>query len=182
MSTSPTEPRRARSEAKGGRAFAGAAPILRPARTPQHMNVVRILFREYERWLGVDLCFQGFEEELKTLPGAYAPPGGELLLAWVGDQAAGIVGVRPLDSGTCEMKRLYARPQFRGHGVGTLLAEGIMAWSREAGYAAMRLDTLPERMPAASHLYARLGFRPIPAYYYNPLAGAAYLEASLADS
>ena len=102
----------------------------------------------------VDLCFQGFERELAELPGAYAPPEGRLLIARVGGDVVGCVGLRPLEPGICEMKRLWVEPGFGGRGIGRALAESIVAAAREIGYERMRLDTLPERMPAAQHLYA----------------------------
>jgi ribosomal protein S18 acetylase RimI-like enzyme len=143
------------------------------------MAKVRRLFRAYAEWLEVDLCFQDFERELAQLPGAYAPPSGRLLIARVGDELAGCVGLRPLEPGVCEMKRLWVEPGFAGRGIGRALAEGIVAAARQIGYRRMRLDTIPARMPAAQHLYASLGFREIPAYYDNPLAGVVMLELEL---
>ncbi|WP_431854204.1 GNAT family N-acetyltransferase [Azospirillum sp.] len=146
-----------------------------PAGGPEDIGHVRALFREYARELNVSLCFQGFEEELAELPGKYAPPDGALLLARVGGEVAGVVGLRPLGDGVCEMKRMYVRPPFRGTGAGRLLAERIVAIGREAGYHSMRLDTLG-KLTAARALYERLGFREIPAYYHNPLDGVLYYE------
>jgi putative acetyltransferase len=149
------------------------------ARTPEDLAQVRRLFRTYADWLGVDLCFQGFERELAELPGAYAPPAGRLLLARVGSDAVGCVGLRPLEPGVCEMKRLWVEPGLAGRGIGRALAERIVAAARQIGYRRMRLDTIPARMPAAQHLYASLGFREIPAYYHNPLPGVVMLELEL---
>ena len=140
---------------------------------------VRRLFRAYADWLAVDLCFQGFERELAELPGAYAPPAGRLLVARVGGEVAGCVGLRPLEPGVCEMKRLWVEPGFAGHGIGRALAEAIVEAARTIGYERMRLDTIPERMPAAQRLYASLGFQEIPPYYDNPLAGVVMLELTL---
>ena len=140
---------------------------------------VRRLFRAYADWLAVDLCFQGFERELADLPGAYAPPGGRLLVARVGGEVAGCVGLRPLEPGVCEMKRLWVEPGFAGHGIGRALAEAIVEAARTIGYERMRLDTIPGRMPAAQRLYASLGFQEIPPYYDNPLAGVVMLELAL---
>ena len=149
------------------------------ARTPEDIADVRRLFRTYADWLEVDFCFQGFERELAELPGCYAPPAGRLLIARVGGEVVGCVGLRPLETSVCEMKRLWVEPGFAGYGVGRALAEAIVAAARQIGYRRMRLDTIPARMPAAQHLYAALGFRQIPAYYDNPLAGVVMLELEL---
>ncbi len=146
---------------------------------PGDLDAVRRLFRAYADWLGVDLCFQGFERELADLPGAYAAPDGRLLVAKVGGDVVGCVALRPLGPGFCEMKRLYVVPGFAGAGIGRALAARIVEEARAIGYAKMRLDTLPARMPAAQHLYESLGFRPIPAYYHNPLDGVVMLELAL---
>lgn len=143
------------------------------------MAAVADLFREYEVSLGVSLCFQGFAEELAGLPGKYAPPKGELLLARVGGAVAGCVALRPLDEdGACEMKRLYVRPAFRGTGAGRRLAGAIVAAAVERGYRVMRLDTL-EKLGAAVALYEAMGFRRIGAYCVNPLDGVLYMEKTL---
>src|SRR2546426_4834914 len=118
------------------------------ALTPGHVAEARALFREYERSLGVDLCFQGFEQELAGLPGAYAPPRGRLLLSLDGAAPAGCVALRPLADAVCEMKRLYVRPAFRGRRAGRQLAEAVIAEARAIGYARMRLDTLPSMKEA----------------------------------
>ncbi len=149
------------------------------ARTAADLDQVRWLFRAYADWLEVDLCFQGFEQELATLPGRYAPPAGRLLLAKVGKEAIGCVGLRPLEPGICEMKRLWVEPGFGGHGLGRALAERIIDDACAVGYARMRLDTFPARMQAAQHLYRSLGFREIPPYYDNPFEGVVMLELRL---
>ena len=138
----------------------------------------RSLFREYETSLGVDLCFQGFEQELAGLPGAYAPPSGRLLLAVDDGRPAGCVALRPLGADGCEMKRLYVRPEFRGRRVGRLLAERVIAEARAIGYPRMRLDTLPS-MKEAIPLYRSLGFAEIGPYYANPVPGALFMERAL---
>lgn len=149
---------------------------------PDELAAVRALFTEYAGSLGVDLCFQSFDEELADLPGAYGAPRGALALAWVGGAVAGCCALRPLDNtdyaNACEMKRLYVRPAFRGTGVGRLLAEGIVDQGRLLGYDCILLDTLSD-MEAARALYEDLGFEEIPPYYYNPIAGAHYLKADL---
>jgi putative acetyltransferase len=148
-----------------------------PARD-ETIGVARELFREYAASLGFDLEFQGFSKELATLPGSYAPPLGQLLLAWEREEAAGCVALRPIDPAICEMKRLYVRPAYRGRGLGRRLAERIVREARDAGYGTMRLDTLPA-MAGARALYHTLGFRPIPPYRPNPIEGAVFLELTL---
>ena len=148
------------------------------ARSDDEVREARRLFLEYAAGVGVDLCFQDFERELAELPGEYARPSGRLLLALEDGDPAGCVGVRRLDERICEMKRLYVRPAFRASGLGRALAEAVIAEARAAGYARMRLDTLPS-MAEAHALYRSLGFTPIPPYYANPIPGAAYLELGL---
>jgi GNAT superfamily N-acetyltransferase len=153
--------------------------VLCEAVTKADIDAVRELFAEYERWLGVDLCFQGFAEELRSLPGRYAPPRGRLLLARDADGAvAGGVGMWPLDGDTCEMKRLFVRPSWRGRGLGRTLAEAIVETAVDVGYARMRLDTL-ERLTEALMLYRSMGFREIKPYYNNPLECVIYMESEL---
>ncbi|HVZ46772.1 MAG TPA: GNAT family N-acetyltransferase [Ramlibacter sp.] len=143
---------------------------------------MRDIFREYAQGLGIDLCFQNFEQELATLPGEYAAPRGALLLAWVDGEVAGCVALRPLDNAdypnAAEMKRLYVRKAFRGFGLGRQLAEAALDAARLAGYTSVLLDTLDD-MEAARALYAELGFEEVPPYYHNPIAGAHYLKADL---
>lgn len=144
------------------------------------MDVVRDLFQEYASSLGIDLSFQGFDAELLTLPGEYAPPRGHLLLAQVEGSIAGCCALRPLDStdypNACEMKRLYVRKAFRGFGLGRQLAEAMLAYARQGGYDCVLLDTL-DTMESARALYSELGFEEIPPYYHNPVPGSHYLKA-----
>ncbi|KAB0582463.1 GNAT family N-acetyltransferase [Ideonella dechloratans] len=146
------------------------------------LDQVRVIFTEYAQTLGVDLAFQDFEAELAALPGDYAPPHGQLLLAYVDGALAGCGAFRPLAdvdyANACEMKRLFVRRAFRRFGLGRLLAQALMDQATQAGYSAMLLDTLDD-MEAARGLYTSLGFEEIPPYYFNPLPGAHYLKAEL---
>ncbi len=147
----------------------------------QEIASVRDLFLEYADWLDLDLSFQDYEAELRDLPGKYAPPDGRLYLARSGTTAAGCVALRRFDARRCEMKRLYVRKAFRGSGLGRLLALRLIREAGRMGYAAMVLDTLRDRMPAALALYTTLGFRETGAYYHNPVADVVYLEKPLQD-
>ena len=151
---------------------------LRRASTPEDLALARTLFVEYAGTLGFDLSFQGFDREIETLPGSYAEPGGCILLAEAEGEAAGCVAVRPLEGDTCEMKRLYVRPEHRGRGAGRDLAAAVLREARARGYRRMRLDTVPG-MDAAIALYRDLGFREIEPYRPNPIPGAIYLECDL---
>jgi 2-haloalkanoic acid dehalogenase type II len=151
---------------------------LQEATSPLALAHVRALFHEYAAGLGIDLAFQGFGSEVASLPNAYAPPGGVLLLATYGVQVAGCAALRPFEGAICEMKRLYVRPAHRRHGIGRMLAAATLCAARQAGYARIRLDTLPS-MRAAIALYRSLGFHEIPPYRYNPVPGTLYLERSL---
>jgi GNAT superfamily N-acetyltransferase len=149
------------------------------AQSPELIEQARELFREYEAWIEVDLCFQSFEQELAALPGKYAPPDGRLLLAYQDGRLAGCVALRKIEDGVCEMKRLFVRPAFHGKGLGRKLIESILSEARDLGYQHMRLDTLPPRMNKAIALYRRLGFREIEPYYDNPVEGALFMELDL---
>ena len=149
------------------------------AHSTDHVESARALFKEYEAWLGINLCFQNFEKELAELPGEYVPPEGRLLLAIEDDRLAGCIALRKIGDGICEMKRLFLRAEFRGKGLGRKLVEAIISEAREIGYARMRLDTLPGKMDEAIALYRSLGFVEIEPYYQNPVSGAKFMELEL---
>lgn len=161
-----------------------SAPHIRLASGPQDLVFARSLFEEYAAWLDEDLCFQGFAEELATLPGAYAPPAGRLLLAGAAGDAFGCIALRPLpapgDAATsvAEVKRLYVQPRARGRGWGRRLASTVIAQARAIGYRELKLDTLA-RMTEACSLYRSLGFVECEAYYVNPLGSPVYMALEL---
>jgi putative acetyltransferase len=153
--------------------------MIEAAGNAQDLAVARELFLEYAESLGFSLCFQGFDQELATLPGRYAPPLGAILLAREPEGVAGCVAMRPLDEpGRCEMKRLFVRPAYRGRGLGRALARRVVFEARAAGHREMVLDTLDTMLPAIA-LYRSLGFVDCPPYGYNPLANAVYLSLAL---
>lgn len=155
---------------------------LRQAQTPTDIDAARALFVDYQADLGVDLCFQGFESELASLPGEYKRPSGALLIAFVDGMPAGCCALRPLVHSdhldACEMKRLFVRRAFRGFGLGRQLVEEIISLARLAGYTTMLLDTLSD-METARALYQEAGFYEVPPYYHNPIPGAHYLKVDL---
>jgi putative acetyltransferase len=161
---------------------AAAQITLLPVRSAQELSAVRELFQDYQADLGIDLCFQGFDQELRSLPGDYAEPDGGLFVALIDGQAAGCCAFRPLASSdhlnACEMKRLFVRPGFRGHGLGRQLVDAVVFGAQQAGYTTMLLDTLSD-MEAARALYQEIGFVETEPYYHNPLAGAHYLKLDL---
>ena len=149
------------------------------AESPAQVARARELFIEYAQSLGFSLCFQNFDQELAGLPGEYAPPQGRLILAEYEGHLAGCVALHKLESGVCEMKRLYLRPEFRGKGLGRAMAERIIVEARQIGYRRMRLDTVEPVMRDAVAVYRKLGFKEIAPYCANPIAGAMYLELEL---
>ena len=142
------------------------------------LEQVRQFFRNYAAWLGVDLSYQGFADEVANLPGAYGEADGRLFYATFDGQPAGCVGIRRFSEGVCEMKRLYVDPAFRGHGVGRKLALAAIKAAHELGYRRILLDTVPS-MRIAVKLYRELGFSEAPAYYPSPVEGAIFLTLDL---
>ncbi len=158
------------------------SPVLTIAHAimPADIAGARILFAEYIAGLGVDLSFQDVDAELADLPGKYAPPAGAILMAHgLAGQPVGCVALRPsAASGVCEIKRLYVRPEARGHDLGRRLAVEILRFAKEAGYKQVLLDTLAS-MRSAQTLYGSLGFQPTAAYYDNPVPGTIYMARDL---
>jgi ribosomal protein S18 acetylase RimI-like enzyme len=152
---------------------------IREATTSHDIASVLVLFKEYAATLPFDLEFQHFTEELATLPGQYAAPTGVLLLARENKEPLGCVAIRPIKYPEIgELKRLYVRPQHRGHHLGLHLCTFAIERARSAGYKRIRLDTLPD-MREARRLYKSLGFYKIPAYCFSPVQDAIFMELSL---
>ncbi len=149
------------------------------AETPEQIEKVRRLFRGYEAWLDIDLCFQDFERELADLPGKYARPTGRLFLIYQENHTAGCIALRKINVETCEMKRLYVREPFRGLGLGKMLIEKLIEEAQAISYKKMRLDTLPDKMPFAVKLYKSYGFYEISPYYDNPHRETLFMELDL---
>jgi ribosomal protein S18 acetylase RimI-like enzyme len=149
------------------------------ATTENHFSIIRHLFKEYETAIGIDLSFQQFDDELKTLPGKYAAPDGALFIAMINESPVGCVAFRPFEiPGIAELKRLFVRPEARGKNIGEALSVHAIEAAKNAGYSKIRLDTLPA-MQSAQKLYIKLGFKEIPPYRFNPVAGAKYFELEL---
>lgn len=145
---------------------------------------LRMLFVEYAEAFEHDTCFADFDRELAGLPAPYTPPLGNLWLATADAGVAGCVGLRPVTDASDgapagEIKRLYVRPAYRGHALGTRLIETAVAFAREAGHKRLVLDTLGGRMERAVGLYRGLGFVPHAAYYAGAPAGVAFYRLDL---
>jgi putative acetyltransferase len=150
------------------------------AETKEQIETARKLFREYEAWAGINLCFQSFDEEVANLPGKYAAARrGRLLLAFSDEKPAGCIALRKLEDGVCEMKRLFVKDEFRGQKIGIALIEKLIEEARKIGYARIRLDTYPPKMGKAVSLYEAYGFREIPPYYQNPYGDTLFMELVL---
>ncbi|MGI8466880.1 MAG: GNAT family N-acetyltransferase [Pyrinomonadaceae bacterium] len=150
-----------------------------PAETSEQIEQARMLFREYETWIDLNLCFQNFDGEVANLPGKYAAPDGRLLLAFSDGKLAGCAALRKLEDKICEMKRLFVRDEFQGLGIGKMLVEKIIEEACRAAYEKMRLDTFPPKMSKAVRLYESYGFREIPPYYHNPYDEVLFMEKDL---
>lgn len=158
-------------------------PTITPANLPADIPHIAALFTEYATWLaddhGISLEFQGFADEVANLPGKYAAPKGAVLLARIGDaDPCAVIAIRPFDAATCEIKRLYVRPDARGHALGKRLIVDILNTAKTIGYTRAILDTGPF-MQAAQNLYLGLGFTDIPKYYDNPFEGIRYMAMDL---
>ena len=153
-------------------------PVIRQAKGASDVGAVGAMIREYADAFGFAPCYDGLDKELADLPGVYGPPFGRLLIAEVDREPAGCVALRPLEGGACEMKRLFVRPGFRGHGLGRLCCLAILAEAEALGYRTLRLDTWCD-MTEAKRLYRALGFVSIPAYYPGAEDGVEFFERSL---
>jgi ribosomal protein S18 acetylase RimI-like enzyme len=150
------------------------------AETDKHIEQAQKLFREYEAWFGLALCFQNFDEEVANLPDKYVLPEGRLFLAFADENLAGCIALRKLEDGVCEMKRLFVKDEFRGQKIGIALIEKLFEEAKNIGYQKMRLDTFPAKMGKAVSLYESYGFREIAPYYHNPYGETLFMELDLA--
>ncbi len=149
------------------------------AETDEQIQQARNIFREYEAWFGLKLCFQNFDEEVANLPGKYAAPEGRLFLAFSDEKLAGCIALRKLEEDICEMKRLFVKDEFRGQKIGVLLIEKVIQEAKKIGYKKMRLDTFPSKMGKAVSLYESYDFYETAPYYYNPYGETLFLEKDL---
>jgi putative acetyltransferase len=155
-----------------------AEHVIVTANSAEHFRQARLLFEDYQRWLGIDLCFQNFTGELETLVEMYGPPKGLLLLATVDGEYVGCVGLRWLEDQIAEMKRMYVLEKYRGLGIGKALSDEFISRARAIGYAKVRLDTIP-RLGVALAIYKKMGFAVIAPYRHNPDPEVVYLELQL---
>jgi GNAT superfamily N-acetyltransferase len=152
--------------------------VYKIAKSEDEFEQGRILFKEYADELNVDLSFQDFEKELRTIHVQYNKPDGGLLLAFFDDKPVACAGVRRSDEETAELKRMYVKSGYRGHRIGVALLERSLSMAKDFGYKKVRLDTL-ENMAKAQELYKSFGFYTIPSYRFNPIAGTIYMEKVL---
>lgn len=150
-------------------------PEVFQAHLPEHFAAATALFKEYANWLGIDLCFQNFDEELLELPVMYGPPKGSIFLCREGDEIFGCVAVRQKGEGIAELKRMFVQTKYQRSGAGNLLLNRALDFAKEAGYKLIRLDTLSHMTPAIN-LYKKAGFYEIEPYYFNPEKGAVFFE------
>lgn len=153
--------------------------ITEAAESGDDLAFTKTLFVEYAESLGFSLCFQGFDGELQNLPGQYARPKGNLWLARVDGALAGCVAMRPHEEGTAEMKRLFVRPGFRGHRLGSRLTSTVVQYAEEQGYKALRLDTVVDKMREAQAIYRQLGFQKRAPYYEGAPVDLVFYERDL---
>ncbi len=141
------------------------------AASPEDIDAVRTLLREYTAYLATfirpdQLSFEYRLTELENLPGDSTPPRGALLLGRLRGVPAGCIAFGPLklDSGAeaAELRRMWVRPELRGHGIGRQLVSIAIARARAAGHSELYLENDPETMAAAAHLYSSFGFRKTP--------------------
>lgn len=152
--------------------------IFKTATQAEEFEEGAALFQQYASFIGVDLSFQNFTNELNTIDQQYNKPGGALLIAYSGTLAIGCVGIRKLDDETAELKRMFIKPEYHGQKAGHSMLERIITIAKELGYKKIRLDTLSTMLPALK-LYRLYGFYEIPAYCYNPIEGTVYMEKQL---
>jgi putative acetyltransferase len=139
---------------------------------------VKEIFKEYQVYLNIDLCFQRFDNELATLNEIYKPPKGAIILAKLNDQIAGCIALKPIEDNNCEMKRLYVKPMYRGHNIGKKLVELIIEYAKNNKYTLMKLDTV-DKLVEAIDIYQKMGFKKTEPYVYNPLSDVLYFEKDL---
>lgn len=151
---------------------------IREAAGAEDMAIAATLFREYQTWLDVDLCFQDFDAELADVAGMYASPQGVIYIASVNGDDVGVGALRPVLDARCEMKRVYVRESARGLGIGKRIIDLLIMRGKTSGYSSMVLDTLP-KLKTAQAIYIALGFQEIPPYYNNPIPGVVYFEKIL---
>lgn len=152
------------------------------ANIKEQAGEIRGLFlKYYDELLGIDVCFQDFEDELANLELIYSQPQGELLLVVDDEKVAGSIALVKVQQNLCEMKRLYVLPEYRGRGLGRMLTEAIIEKARETGYLNMRLDTL-DWLKEAINLYKSLGFKEIPPYLDDTPVKLVYLQLDLGNS
>ncbi len=138
----------------------------------------KLLIGEYIRSLHIDLSFQDIDNELQSFPHNYDDPDAAFLIAKHENIICGCVGLKKIDTNICEMKRLYVRDEYKGHGIGKELIKRILEEAKNKGYKKMRLDTLKE-MKKAQELYRQFSFYEIEPYVYNPIEGTVFMEKIL---